>query len=63
MWNQMAEEMTALSEDKTLDNLVREGLLNWMRQVPHVVQDINLKPSGKMTSYFLTSRNYEKLSD
>jgi len=55
MWNLMAVEMAALAEDKTTEDRVREGLLNWMRQVPSVVQNILPKPSGKMTSCLLNS--------
>jgi len=55
MWNQMAVEMGALAEDKTVEDRVREGLLKWMQQFPSVVQNIHPKSSGKMTSCFLNS--------
>ncbi|KAG0591735.1 hypothetical protein KC19_1G197600 [Ceratodon purpureus] len=45
MWDQITEEMAALAEDKSQEKLVREKLLNWMGQVPSVLQDILPKPS------------------
>lgn len=61
MWNQMSEEMAILAEDKTQEDRVREELLNWMRQVPSVVQNILPKSSGKMTLRLLNFCMYEKL--
>lgn len=46
MWDQMTEKMAALAEDQSQEDLVREELLNWMSQVPPVLQDILPKSSG-----------------
>ena len=52
MWDQITEEMTTLAQDKTQEAVVREELLNWMGQVPNVLQDIFPKLSGKIISCF-----------
>lgn len=39
MWNKISEEMTALAEERS-DEDVREELMSWMGQVPTVLQDI-----------------------
>lgn len=44
MWNQMVVETSALIEDSTIEDCVREGLLKWIHQFPSVVQNILPKP-------------------
>ena len=39
MWNKISEEMTALAEDRSEED-IREELMSWMDQVPTVLQDI-----------------------
>lgn len=55
MWDEMREEMAALVDDKTQKELGREELLNWMGQVPSVLQDILPKPSGTLPRVFFKS--------
>lgn len=40
MWSKISEEMAALAEDRSEEDVVREELMSWMGQVPSVLQDI-----------------------
>lgn len=50
MWDQLTKEMAALAEDNTEKDFVQLEILNWMGQVPSVLQDVVPKQSGKFTT-------------
>lgn len=40
MWSKISEEMAALAEERSEEDVVREELMSWMGQVPSVLQDM-----------------------
>lgn len=43
MWSKISEEMAALAEERSEEDIGREELIRWMDQVPSVLQDSSSK--------------------
>ncbi|XP_024383205.1 uncharacterized protein [Physcomitrium patens] len=63
MWDQLTKEMAALAEDNTEKDFVQLEILNWMGQVPSVLQDVVPKQSENERSVTESSTENSQPND